>query len=328
MAKKKFRYCGIQLGVMDPIQIATLVVSLAGLAFISRYVIRYVEDLIELTSFGETSVGFALLSVVTSTPELAVAFFAVLEGTPELSIGDLLGSNVFNIGIVVGVLMLTAGFLRECPEGLDEIADILLLSSIIPLILVIFRVSNPILGFGLLIVFAISVYRQTRTRTLTPLPDNSHIPRRKVPLTLLKILAGALVIMLAARFAVSSAVDIAADIGVPPLFVSALIVAFGTSLPELSLTITAVKKGRMRLASANAIGSNLTNLTLILGLVFVSSLFSPFTIDIVLFLETISFVLITSLIVWCHMTKGGDCRITGVILILTYVVFQITTLLN
>ncbi|MCK5632012.1 hypothetical protein KAH85_05605, partial [Candidatus Bathyarchaeota archaeon] len=142
---------------MDPIQIATLVVSLAGLAFTSRYVIRYVEDLIELTSFGETSVGFALLSVVTSTPELAVAFFAVLEGTPELSIGDLLGSNVFNIGIVVGVLMLTAGFLRECPEGLDELADILLLSSIIPLILVIFRVSNPILGFGLLIVFAISV---------------------------------------------------------------------------------------------------------------------------------------------------------------------------
>jgi cation:H+ antiporter len=312
---------------MDLLQIVTLVVSLAGLAFTSRYVIKYVEDLIELTRFGETSIGFALLSVVTSTPELAVAFFAVVDGTPELSIGDLLGSNVFNIGIVVGVLMLTAGFLKECPEGLDELADILLLSSIIPLILVIFKASNPILGFGLLMVFGISVYRQTRVRTLAPLPDNSHIPRRQVPLTILKILAGTSVVMIAARFTVSSAVEIALDVGFPPLVVGAVIIAFGTSLPELSLTIVAVKKGRTRLASANAIGSNLTNLTLILGLVFASSLFKPFTIDLTSFLETISFVLITSLIVWHHMTRGGDCRTIGIILILTYVVFQLTTLL-
>ena len=88
-----------------------LITSLIGLSIMSRYVIKSIEDLIEITGLSETSIGFALLSVITSIPELTVAFFAIMEGSPALSVGDLLGSNVFNIGIVVGVLMLISGFL-------------------------------------------------------------------------------------------------------------------------------------------------------------------------------------------------------------------------
>lgn len=313
---------------MEVSSIVILAVSMAALAFASRYIIKYIEDLIEMTSLGETSAGFAILSVITSTPEFTVAIFAISEGTPTLSVGDLLGSNVFNIGVVVGILMLTAGFLKECPEGLDEIADVLLLSSIIPLVLVILRAPTALLGLGLIAVFFFSVFKETKVRSLAPIEKQSGKSRHDLFIVLLKILIGTLIVILSARFVVSSALEITAAIGISPLLLGALIIAFGTSLPELSLSMTAAKRGRMLLASANAIGSNLTNLSLILGIVFISSLFSPFTVDVMAFSETISFVLITSLIVWYHLTKGGDCRLTGIALIVTYVIFQLTTILR
>lgn len=307
---------------------------MAVLSYASRYVILAVESFMQFTGLSETSVGFALLSVITSTPELLVAVFAISAGVPSLSVGDLLGSNIFNIGVVVGILMLTAGFLKECPEGLDEIADFLLLSSVIPLVLVIVKLPTGFIGLGLLSIFAFSVYRETRRPAVSAsmsMADDSRNNSEKIsskPLTVLKILVGTLVVLVAARFTVSSALEITAAFGIPPIFIGALVVAFGTSLPELSLSIMAVKRGRMRLASANAIGSNLTNLTLILGIVFLSSFFSPFSVDITSFFEIISFVLITSLIIWYHMTKGGDCRLVGIALISTYVIFQVTVIMS
>lgn len=316
------------------IALLTLGVSMAVLAYASRYVILAVENFMLFTRLSETSVGFALLSVITSTPELLVAVFAISAGAPSLSIGDLLGSNIFNIGIVVGILMVTAGFLKECPEGLDEIADFLLLSSIIPLVLVVVKLPTGFIGLGLLLIFALSVYREIKSPAVsTPIPMSEDSPRTtekttKRLLIVLKILMGTLVVLVAARFTVSSALEITAVLGIPQIFIGALVVAFGTSLPELGLSIMAVKRGRMRLASANAIGSNLTNLTLILGLVFLSSFFSPFSVGITSFFEIISFVLITSLIIWYHMIKGGDCRLVGIALISTYVIFQVTVILS
>lgn len=301
--------------------------SLVGLSIVSRYVIESIEDLIEITGLSETSIGFALLSVITSIPELTVALFAIIEGSPSLSVGDLLGSNVFNIGIVVGVLMLTSGFLKECPAGLDELVDILMLSSIIPLILVVLSVPEFFLGFCLLSIFILFVYKETRTRTLEPMQKKER-KRGGVPLIFIKVLGGTIVIVLSARFAVSSALDIASSLGIAPIVVGALIIAFGTSLPELSLSLVAVRQGRLNLALANAVGSNLTNLTLILGLVLTSSLFSSFKLSVTEFTEIISFVLITSLIIWYHITKGTDCRLIGASLILTYVLFQINTIVR
>jgi cation:H+ antiporter len=319
----------MQLMSNDPVVSAiTLAASLAVLSFVSRFVIGSVEELIEITGLGETSAGFALLSVITSTPELLVAVFSVLNGAPSLSVGDLLGSNVFNLGIVVGVLMVTAGFLKQCPVGLAEIADILLISSLIPLMLVIFKVYNRYVGVILLAVFALTVYRETKGKSKAlPITTDDKTKRAKSKYSiLLKILAGTIIIVISARFTVSSALVIADFLGIPPIFIGARLVAFGTSLPELSLSLTAVRRRRVILASANAIGSNLTNLTLILGVVFFSSVFSPFSIDIMSFIEIISFVLVTSIIMWYYITKGGNCQIIGMILIITYVAFQATAM--
>ncbi len=140
------------------VQPLVFAVSLVVLALASHFAIKYIEKLIELTGLSEVSAGFIILAVMTSTPEITVAVFSVFHGCPGLSIGDILGSNVFNIGVVIGILGML-GYLKVCyTERLVELTDILFLTSLIPLLLVIFKVSTPIVGAGLLGVFVGNIY--------------------------------------------------------------------------------------------------------------------------------------------------------------------------
>ena len=86
------------------IQVLILFVSIIGLASSSHFAIKSVEDIIELTGLRDVSAGFIILAVLTSTPEIVVAIIAVTQGNSSISIGDILGSNIFNIGVVLGLL--------------------------------------------------------------------------------------------------------------------------------------------------------------------------------------------------------------------------------
>jgi cation:H+ antiporter len=86
------------------VQLLIIVASLVVLAFSSHYTIKAIEKFIEFTGLSEMSAGFILLATLTSVPEIIVALFAVLQGEPGISVGDILGSNVFNIGAVLGIL--------------------------------------------------------------------------------------------------------------------------------------------------------------------------------------------------------------------------------
>ncbi len=125
--------------------------------------------------------------------------------------------------------------------------------------------------------------------------------------------------MVSARLVVSSGLNIAVSLGVPPILVGAKVVAIGTSLPELTLDLTAVKRGRVHLAIGDIIGSNLTNLTLVLGLVLVSS---PFAVNMAIFTEILPFLLITTIVFWRFLTKGGVSQVGGIVLIMVYILFQ------
>lgn len=139
---------------------------------------------------------------------------------------------------------------------------------------------------------------------------------KKVTATLCLSFVGLLV---AARLVVYSGSNIAAFLGVPPILIGARIVAIGTSLPELTLDLTAARRGRIQLALGDIIGSNLTNLTLVLGLVLVSS---PLAVDMTIFTEMLPFLLITTVVFWRFLTRGGVSQFGGMILVLVYVLFQ------
>ena len=98
-------------------QLLILAVSLVALALFSHFAIGSIERLIELTGLSEASAGFVFLAVMTSTLEIFVALFSVRQGTPGISIGDIIGSNVFNVGAVLGILGML-GYLKMCSTEL------------------------------------------------------------------------------------------------------------------------------------------------------------------------------------------------------------------
>ncbi len=307
------------------IQVSLLAGSLILLVLSSHFTIRSLEELIELTGLSEASVGFVILAVLTSIPEITVAFFSVLQGTPGISIGDVLGSNVFNIAVVIGILAML-GFLKTCCNDLlVELTDILFLTSLIPLLMIIshyhiFNVANPIVGVILLVAFVITIFFMARKRTPAVDIDSKRNLRRISPRKVLtKMIISFLGVLLAARIVVYSATNITSLLGIAPILIGAKIVAIGTSLPELTIDFMAVRKGRIQLAMGDIIGSNLTNLTLILGSVLITS---SSAVDMTIFSEIIPFLLVTTIVFWRFLTKGGVSKVGGVILIFIYILFE------
>ncbi|MDH5481997.1 MAG: sodium:calcium antiporter [Candidatus Bathyarchaeota archaeon] len=313
----------------DPVvQLLILIASLVGLASASHFAIKSVEKLIEITGLSEASAGFIILAVLTSTPEITVAGFSVFQGNPAISIGDILGSNVFNVGAVLGILGIL-GYLKACcTDLLVELSDILFIATVIPILLVInqyhiFDIPSPIIGIILLATFFINMFLIARKRTPPVKSDNSKVESKVgkgekgvVGITLLLSIT---IVAVAARLTVYSAANMALALGVPPILIGAKIVAIGTSLPELTLGLTAVRRGRVQLAIGDLIGSNLTNLTLVLGLVLLTS---PFEVDMNIFTEILPFLLMTTIIFWRFIMRGGVSKAGGAILLLTYILFQ------
>jgi len=302
--------------------LAMLAFSLLILAIASQFTIKSIEQLIELSHLSEVSVGFVIMSVMTSLPEIFVAASSVLHGKPGFSVGDILGSNVFNIGFIVGLLAVMGYFKKCSSELLTELVDILFLSSIIPLILVVFGKASFYVGLALLSVFIFSVREMTKKRKKPILLDEGKVSSGKVSakLVLLKVIVGIAIVIAMAELIITSASKISEILGVAPILIGAKIIAIGTSMPELSLDFTAVRRGRIHLALGDLIGSNLTNITLVLGIVLLASPFE--VVDLSIFAQIVPFVLITTLILWRYLTKGGVSQLGGLALLFTYVIFQ------
>jgi len=262
------------------------------------------------------------MSVMTGIPEIFVAVFSVFHGRPGFSVGDILGSNVFNIGIVIGILA-TIGSLKKCStELLTDLVDILFLSSLIPIVLVMFGTASSLVGMALLGIFVFSIYQMTKKRKQPIIIKNGEKPVKTLSrkIVFLKIAIGVAVIIVAVELIIMSAANIADLLGIPSILIGAKIIAIGTSMPELALDLTAVRRGRIHLAVGDAIGSNLTNITLVLGIVLIAS--PPGAVTLTVLAEILPFVLITTLILWRYLSKGGVSQYGGIALIITYIVFQ------
>jgi cation:H+ antiporter len=302
------------------VQLLILIASLLVLALSSHYSIRAIEKIIALTGLSEMSGGFILLATFTSIPEIIVALFAILQGEPGISIGDILGSNVFNLGAVLGILGIF-GYLKTCCTNLLlDLTDILFLTSLIPLLLVIFNVSSPVVGLLLLVTFVVNTYFMAKKRTPSVEVNGEAIVTKIGKTKIITLLTTGLIgVIISARLVVSSGVELAVMLGAPTILLGAKIIAIGTSLPEFTTDLVAVRRGHIHLAIGGIIGSNLTNLTLVLGLVLLTS---P-SVEIILLTELLPFLLITTVIFWRFLTRGGISKIGGVLLLATYLLFQI-----
>ena len=302
---------------MNLISLPLLITSLFLIVVVSDRIIRYTLILSRVFGLSEMAAGFILLSVTTSLPELSVSLVASLVDEGGLSVGNVLGSNVANLTIIIGLaVFFSKTEIRVKGQSQKELVQFLFLSSVIPLFIVQRGSLGPILGLVLLILFvyfSITISRKTgKTEPINRAVENTAVVG-------IKFVVSLAIIILLSKLVVDSSLDIAGSMGLPPSIIGATIVGLGTSLPELATAIQALRKKFFEMALGNLLGSCITNITLILG---ISSLIS-FSEVSVLAVESIMFyVLLSSLSVWYMISSSEFIGKKGAFfLFLVYIVF-------
>jgi len=298
--------------------IPLLALSLLLIMLISDRIIRYVLAISKAFGLSEMAAGFILLSVTTSMPELSVSIVASLAGEGGLSVGNVLGSNVANLTIILGLAILLSGkAIMIKGQSQKELVQFLFITSVIPLFIVQRGSLGMMLGIILLILFG--YFSVTISKTATTTLDETPKHEGNILVVCIKFFVGVLLIIVLSKFAVESSVDIADFIGLPTSIIGATIIGLGTSLPELATTIQALKQRLYNLALGNLLGSCIANITLILG---VSSLLSFSEVNVVAVQSLMFYVLLSSLSVWYMV--GANERITkkgAILLCLIYGIF-------
>ena len=264
-------------------------------------------------------VGLTIVAFGTSAPELAVSLTAALQGANEIAVGNVVGSNIFNMLMVAGLSAVVCPLImdrtllrRDWPDSI--LAAILLLVFIVP-DLTISRME----GIILLVVFAGVLGAQIRAAlknrdTLETEEDEVAMP----PLMIgINIVLGLACIIIGGQLAVNGATGIARMFGLSETLIGLTIVAIGTSLPELVTSLVAARKGQNEIAMGNVIGSNIFNLLLILG---VSATITPIPVQATSIIDALVLIGI-SIVFYLPARRGKLGRAPGAIMALTYVVY-------
>ena len=209
-------------------------------------------------------IGLTIVAMGTSAPEASVSVNAALAGSNDIAISNVIGSNLFNGLVVVGVCAFMAGF-KTNPEILKRDMPLNIIVTAILCIMLLDRHINHIEGIILLISMAVYI----AVMVISALKNRETADECKIlslPKSLIFIIGGLIAVIFGGTLVVDNACLIAKDFGVSENFIGLTIIAIGTSLPELVTSITASRKGDSGLALGNAIGSNLFNILFILGM--------------------------------------------------------------
>lgn len=273
-------------------------------------------------------IGLTLVSIGTSAPELSVSLTASIQGKNDMSFGNVIGSNIFNTFVVIGVSSL---FVPLTLSKQMKKYDMPILIGIYLLLILFTLVTSPyiislaesIIIFALTFIYILHLILRSRDEIKNSENVNENTGKWYINLLLVAIgLAG---IIFGGDFVVDSASYIAIKLGMSELLVGLTIVAVGTSLPELVTSIVAARKGENDIAIGNAIGSCIFNIILILGL---SGIILPISIDtacIIDLLVMLASVVIILLLVFKNDSvskKSGIFLITIYVLYLTYIILR------
>jgi len=273
-------------------------------------------------------IGLTIVGMATSAPEVLVGTVAALDGKTNIAIGNAIGSNIANIGLVLGATALLRPFVVTSPTLRREYL-IMFAAILIALALLLDQELNRIDGMILLgSLFAILswvVMMARHTPATDPLVNEFEQelpPVYSVGKSLLLMLVGLVLLLAGAELLVRGAVDIARFLGISDLVIGLSIIAVGTSLPELAASIASVIKNEADIAIGNVIGSNMFNMLMVLG---VPVLIHPGLFDIEVLLRDFSIMLFLSLImgwmVFIH-GKGRFDRLEGGFLFFCFVGYQ------
>lgn len=306
-----------------------LVVSLAGIVFGADWLVDGAVSIARKYKVSDFVIGAAIVGIGTSMPELVVSFIGALEGNSDIAIGNIVGSNIFNI---LGILGITAIFLPIAISKDNmrfEIPACIFVSVLLTLMAMNFFNGTPAVigkidGLILLILFGLymwySFHRDRKKQTVEP--DGHEDRPAPLWLAVIKVAGGLAVLVISCDIFVNNAVLIAKSFGVSDAFISLTLIACGTSLPELAASVAAAIKKNTQLALGNIIGSNIFNITLILG---VCSQVRPLTSSGIVLMDYLVMVG-AAIIPFILGFKGKIGRAAGVLMVLCFIGYTIVLL--
>ncbi|HUV22212.1 MAG TPA: calcium/sodium antiporter [Gammaproteobacteria bacterium] len=311
-----------------------LAAVVAGLAMLIWSADKFVEGaaaMARLLGVSIMIIGITIVGFGTSAPEIVVSIIAVLDNTPDIAIGNALGSNIANIGLILGVTAILAPIPVASRLFRNEYPLLLLATAVMAWSLYDLRLDivDGFMLFGLLILSLFRLIQQHRSHPAEYAREEHEneelVHEMKMPAALGWLTLGLLLLVGSSKLLVWGASGIAVALGVSELIIGLTVVALGTSLPELAASIASIKKGSPDLAIGNVIGSNLFNSLAVIGL---PALLTTFSIDPAARSRDLTVVIIFTLALLLMSRFPGALprsltRLKGVLLFLGFVIYQL-----
>ncbi|MEA1914686.1 MAG: calcium/sodium antiporter [Campylobacterota bacterium] len=257
--------------------IVIFIVSMGALIYGADFIIEQSEKIALHFDISPFVIGATLVALGTSLPEMAVSMSASLQGSGDIAVANVIGSTIFNISLVLGVVFLIA-------KNINPTRDLFAKDSswaLFPILIFILMGLDGVLNFidGLLFLTLMGAYlmfliQSDQVEELDEPEDKDKFAWSKTSAILI---VGFIFVVAGANFAIESAGNIARDFGISEWVIGLFLVAFGTSLPELVVSVKAALKNNADLAIGAIIGSNVANFTMVLGL---SSIVNPLNVDL------------------------------------------------
>ncbi len=274
-------------------------------------------------------IGLTIVALATSAPEILVSIVASLRGEPDLAIGNAIGSNIANIGLVLGVVAIlrpvelkSATLRREMPALLA----VTLLTISLFLDSFLSEVDGLVLLTGLIIVMFWLSRLGFRSSSSDPLQAefDAEIPKHmSMRVAIFWLLVGIATLLVGATLMVDGAIDIAMVLGVSEIVIGITMVALATSLPELAVSVVAAFRGEYGLAIGNIVGSNIFNLLAVIGVAAViqPTVLPPSVLSLHLFVM-VAFTLVLFAMTYEYEGRGQITRLEGFALLAAYLAYQ------
>ena len=302
-----------------------LLILAAGLVLIllgANYLVEGSSAIARKFGISEFIIGLTIVGIGTSSPEMVVSFLASLQGKADMAIGNIIGSNIFNTLLILGVTALISP-LTITKSNIKKDIPMNIFATIL---LIVFGLHATLFGLGtdtlsrydgaiLLAVFIWYLVSSFRNKSSIEEDGQEIIKDSPFWLTFIMIAGGLAGLIIGGRLFVNSASELARIFGVSDKFIAITVMAGGTSMPELATCVVAALKGKGQLALGNILGSNISNILLILG---GSALINPLSfsgitaVDVSTLLASALFILLSA---WTFKKKKL-ARVEGAILLL------------
>ena len=309
------------------LQIVLLIVGLVLIILGANYLVDGASSIAKRSGLSEFVIGLTIVGIGTSTPEMVVSLVSAFNGEAEMAVGNVVGSNIFNTFGILGITALIAPVAITKANLKRDVP----INIIVTTLMIVLGLSLTIFGYGKntlnfwdgMILFSIFIWYLISSLKKGKVQDDeeSQIKQFSTPVSIILILIGIAGLVFGGRMFVNSATSLAEMAGISKNFIAVTIFALGTSMPELATSVVAAMKGRNQLALGNILGSNIFNITLILG---GSAMLTPLSLDGMNLVDLWVVLLAAILIMTSAYTfrKKEIDRIEGVIFILLEIAYM------